>query len=306
MPLVLWRNSGELPVSLHAMIRNRPTNLHAWLLGLVVTSMCIHAQAVDFPIRAELVADSVVSSYVAEWERIELVLTNQSNRTIRCTPRAVFTKNGQLLARTSVPRTELWQLAPGERVRLHGATIMGKLVTTHAPAHSSSAWQVLPDTGTISLCVHITDSLGIEHFAAPLCRTLSVFAYSLPIPLGPNPSDTFRLRRQSAIRFVWIPVLPRRSRTCYVVRCYRLPDSLIIAEAVRVQAPLVETRVCDTNELRWQAGLLSPGRYVWSLQALDRSTHMPIGSSDGYSIALPFHVASNPATRKMHHRRQRR
>lgn len=289
------------------MIRNRAPYF-AWCLLLV--GMCsflrAHGQVVEYPIRAELQMDSVQSSYIAEWQQATLVLTNQSPRAVRCTPRAVVTKNGQILARTKLPRSDQWVLAPGESVRLRGASIFGRLILAPDPAHHVGLWQALPDTGMVSLCIHVTDSMGIEHFATPLCRTLTVFAYRLPIPLGPNPSDTLVARHPVTVRFSWLPVQPQHSGTCYVVRCFRLPDTLAIAEAVRIQAPLFEQRVCNRTELRWRPHALAPGRYVWSVQALDHERDAPIGSSDGYSLSVPFSVAAPPKVQRSNHHRHRR
>lgn len=250
--------------------------------------------------------DSVQSNYVGEWRSVTLVLTNQSKRPIRCTPRAIITKDGQLCARTKVPRHQLWLLGPGEHRQIRGTDIFGSLIITENAAHITPAWQALPDTGMLTLCIHVTDSMGIEHFAAPLCRTLSVFAWRLPLPIAPTPTDTVVLQHRTMIGFAWLPVYPARPGTCYIVRCHRLPDTLTIAEAVRIQQPLLEQRVCNGTQLRWQAKGLSPGTYVWSVQALDQLTELPIGSSDGYSITVPFTIRAALPNNSKHHRRRLR
>ncbi len=274
-----------------------------WRYGIVAAylavSMCAQ-QAVEYPIEAYVQLDTLLPSTIAEWTAAKLVLVNRSERTIHCIPRVIITKEGRLLARTKVPLSHAWNLVAGAQLHLDGAQLWEGLVFPDNPRHLDRRWLPLSDTGIVNICIHITDSLGIEHFAAPLCIERRIFHYHLPIPLSPVISDTLRLGRSARrdVHFQWMPVLPWRPATCYIVRCYPLPDTLSIAEAVRVQQPLLEQRVCNTTTLQWHPPQLPFGRYVWAVRAIDEHTELPIATSDGYSIPATFYVDDKSALRR--------
>jgi hypothetical protein len=274
----------------------------AWLFFMLWVLTAAAAQQVIYPLQSELRCDSVLSNYVAEWQAVRVDISNRSDRTIRFALRAVITKDGRILARTKLPREHMATVAPGETVRLEGAEVFGKLILTGDVHRSDPAWQALADTGIVSLCIAVTDSMGIEHFAEPACRVLRTFSYTVPVPLAPVGDNTVVVSdRKSSVRLAWLPVQPHRRGTCYVVRCFRLPDTLAVAEAIRLQPPLVEQRICDADAFLWHARRLDVGRYVWTVQALDLHSSLPIGSSDGYGPAATFSVTIPAAA----HRSQR-
>lgn len=279
-------------LSLHAMIRNQACYRSVLLLG-VLGALCVAADAQQYPLYYHFQCDSVLSVYVSEWRSVFVEVTNQSDQLVRVVPRAVFSKEGRLLARTAIPHQQLWTLVPGGTVRIDGAALFGQLVGQADPLGSHRHWQPLSDTGMITFCIHLTDSMGIEYLALPQCRTIRVVRYQLPVPLWPIGDEQLVLQRgrRASIRFAWMPILPLRSRTCYILRCFPLPDSLSNAEAVRIQSPLFEQRVCDTAHYVWKrTSRLQPGRYIWTVQALDQTSDLPIGSSDGYSVPATFIV----------------
>ncbi|GIV55662.1 MAG: hypothetical protein KatS3mg040_0430 [Candidatus Kapaibacterium sp.] len=283
-----------------------------WLPAIIALILLVPAyglQGIAYPIEVRFQLDSVLSSYIAEWNHATLELENRSKRSIRCVPRVVVTKAGKILARTKLPRTRVWTISPGERLRLRGNEIWGELVFPDDPRHLDPRWKALSDTGTLTICIHVTDSMGVEHFTAPVCVERYVFSYQLPIPLAPVLSDTLRAmqRKQVTARFQWMPVLPPRPGTCYIVRCYALPDSLNIAEAVRGQSPLVERRICNATSLEWHTQHLPRGRYVWTIRAVDAQSELPIATSDGYSLPAVFTVAPpSRAPRPVHHHHRRK
>jgi hypothetical protein len=280
--------------------------------AIIVLILCMRAygqHGIVYPLDVRLQLDSVLSSYIAEWQQATLELENRSERTIRCIPRVVVTKAGKILARTRLPRTRVWKLSPGERLHLRGGEIWGELLFPDDPRHLDPRWKALGDTGTITVCIHVTDSVGVEHFTAPVCVERHVLAYQLPIPLAPVLSDTFRVTRRTrtTVYFHWMPVLPVRPGTCYIMRCFALPDSLTIAEAVRVQSPLVERRVCNATTLQWHPHHLPEGRYVWTIRAVDEQSELPLATSDGYSLPAVFTVAPpSRAPRPVHHHHRRK
>lgn len=290
------------------MIRNQVCYCSVLLLG-ILGALCSDAEAQQYPLHYHLECDSVLSAYVSEWRSVFIEVTNQSDRVVRFISRAVLSKEGRLLARTVIPRPQLWMLAPGETVRIDGEALFGQLVGQPDPLGSHRRWQPLSDTGMITFCIHLTDSMGIEYLAVPQCRTIRVRRYQLPVPLWPIGDEQLVLQRgrHASTRFVWMPILPWRTGTCYILRCFPFPDSLSSAEAVRIQPPVFEQRVCDTAHYVWKrASRLQAGRYVWTVQALDQTTGLPIGNSDGYSVPATFIVAppllhSIPA----HHRRRK-
>jgi len=282
-----------------------------WRYGIIAAYLAVLAcaqQAAEYPIEAYVQLDTLLPSTIAEWTGAKLVLVNRSERTIHCIPRVIITKEGRLLARTKVPRTHAWNLVPGGQLLLHGAQLWEGLVFPDDPRHLDQRWLPLGDTGIVTICIHITDSLGIEHFAAPLCIERRIFHYHLPLPLSPVISDTLRWGRSArhVVHFQWMPVLPWRPATCYIVRCYPLPDTLSIAEAVRVQQPLLEQRVCNTTTLQWRRPNLPFGRYVWTVRAIDEHTELPIATSDGYSLPATFYVDAKSVSRRPVSHSQRR
>ncbi|MCS7000150.1 MAG: hypothetical protein NZ481_04655 [Candidatus Kapabacteria bacterium] len=297
------------------MIRNRGNDLFVWSVAVLALWCSAGAASRDrdtpYPLSAAVFCDSLLSSYAAEWQTLTVTLVNHTDRAVRCAPRVTITKDGRILARTKIPADSLWTIPSQGTLEIGKDYLLERLSLMPDSRHQHPRWLPLADSGALTLCIHITDSLGIEYFAMPVCRTVRVFSYQLPILLGPNANDTLLLlSRKARVRFCWIPVLPQRRGTCYVVRCFALPDSLSIAEAVRVQTPLVERRVCDTAEFVWQPRMrLASGHYVWTVQALDHRTELPIGSSDGYSIPLTFvmhHLPKNVrAGRWVYHSKRR-
>ncbi|MCX7929109.1 MAG: hypothetical protein N2663_00065 [Chlorobi bacterium] len=271
---------------------------------MLLVSVSIGAQPV-LPLHAQFRMASLAPCYVAEWHHAEVIIENRSERSLLVAPRALITKNGRLLMRTKLPHRRCWTIAPGQQLRLAGPEIFGTLISSDGIIGAAAPWQATPDTGQLSVCIHLTDSLGTEILAEPLCQTVTLYNYSLPIPLAPVTSDTLPTARMRTVRFVWMPVLPQRKGTCYQVRCFALPDSLGVAEAVRVQQPLLDQRCCDCTELRWHIERLQPGRYVWSVQAFDRDNLLPIGSTDGYSLTATFTVVARVHGGPLHRRNHR-
>lgn len=289
---------------MRVQLQQRCRQVTRYLGLLAVVAMLLQPSALaqlKYPVVAQLRGDSVLPQNVAEWRSFTLEWTNTSDRTIRCVPRIIVSKQGRILARTQIPRSRTWTLAPQQTLQLSSRDIFDELLTIDNGEHRDPRWKALADTGKLDLCLQTTDSLGIEHFAEPVCLAVRVFAYQLPIPLGPVGDDTLRT---ASVRFQWLPLLPERKATCYILRCYHLPDTLWIAEAVR-QTPVLEQRVCNRAQLLWSVRRWKPGRYVWGIQAVDEHTALPLASSDGYSQWVTF-VLALPPKGAVHQRAKRR
>ncbi|HVZ39834.1 MAG TPA: hypothetical protein VHI13_11200 [Candidatus Kapabacteria bacterium] len=244
------------------------------------------------------------NSWTSRPETVYMTITNQSGARV-CV---------KLVARISVDGNRqdpiaVVESAPGDSIclnpginRLYARDLIGSKIT-FSPQYSAASMRTgqLP-AGRYEICITLQSARNdIVVVPQPVCASFSIAEYNPPVLRSPADAAVLALNQRP--QFTWRQVTPPQSGIHYIVRVFQmLPGQVSSVVAMRANRPRLEHDALGFTQLSWPIGaeMLMPGRYVWTVQAID-AQGKPLPRNNGYAEPLTFIVDSgnvSPSGRK--------
>jgi hypothetical protein len=274
---------------------------------------------------ANLVLSSNPPGTLMDWadkkEILTLVIVNQGGGAGRFVIKAEFRlTDGTVIGSVDLARAKIFTLQSASLL-LNAADVIPLNLVNFSGKYKTSLDKTgkLP-AGTYMLCVQLVTSGSFQPVSEEKCRTFTVAAFQLAVPIMPFDRQTLKAEAaQTAITFRWAPVAPAPATpVTYRILVFEVLNNQTPMQALRSNQPLLNKEVIGTTQYIWQPQLGMIGccpmdanrdsiaanakmkndaagkkTFIWTLQSLD-NLGRPISdgniNGDGISEPIIFYI----------------
>lgn len=175
-------------------------------------------------------------------------------------------------------------LAKAKEISVSGGTLVlsaAEVIPLEAMVFTGNYNKILERTGrlpsgTYQLCVQLVTPINFQPASAEQCRTFTLAAFQLPIPVMPANEDVLDAdKAQTAITFRWTPVTPRPTQPVkYIVTVFEVLDKQTPMQALRSNQPLLTKEIMGSTQFIWQPQLSFDKTRLWAVDKRNDSINV--------------------------------
>ncbi len=242
------------------------------------------------PLVSHLEVDSVLSSYIKEWNRdnsVRLVVENRSDSTQVFFTESSILYEGKALASAPIVIGKAHSIAPRKSLTIASEEIFPVLKMRYADKqHLDKREGMITRSGDVTICVNLFDSTGLKGMSAANCVHRYVEQYYQSALKEPVKGDT--LRNASTVHFRWTAVRPSPKVCFYRLKIFDMGNETYLNQVVRTSEALLDTSLREQLSFDWKvADSLRHRHIVWQIRSSDGDV-TTYGGTDGYSEIYDF------------------
>ena len=169
------------------------------------------------------------------------------------------TTDGAVAATTNLSKARVIRINPATgNVILYAADVIPlEAMTFNGKFKTSMDRSGKLPAGSYQLCVQLVRPVDFLPMSQEQCRTFTLAAFQLPIPMMPANETVLDIEKaRAAITFRWTPVAPRPAEMLtYRVTVFEVLENQTPMQALRSNQPLLAKDIIGTTQYIWQPQL---------------------------------------------------